>query len=318
MKRLMSGIAAGALALGFVATFGVTAAGAATTSTVVLTGKAPALFGPPSTITATASVAGSVSFTADGAAIAGCTSVATTTVTPFVALCPFTAAAAGTVSIGAAFTPTDAVNNTSSTATPLSLVVALPVQGMTPSPISLYVDTILGSGATGAATPGYPLGTCSIANEFLLGQTIVWRVYGNDTDLGGAVLTPKNVSSATVTVSGVATPITLNYGAHGAVAFWTGVLVTGTGAGQYSTLGVINYTVTFNTIAVPAVTKKVFAVKFVPVVVKGKHVIVNHKVVYHSVRYQKTVIVTPAVAGATGIFKSNFTPSSVLTLNATK
>jgi hypothetical protein len=318
MKRIMSGIAAGALVLGFVATFGVTAAGAATASTVVLTGKAPALFGPPSTITATTSVAGSVSFTADGAAISGCTSVATTTVTPFVALCPFTAAAAGTVSIGAAFTPTDAANNSPSTATPLSLVVALPVQGTGTSPISLYVDTILGGGATGAAAPGYPLGTCSIANEFLVGQTIVWRVYGNDADLGGAAMTPQNVSGATVTIAGVATPIALSYGAHGPVAFWVGVLATGTKTGQYSTLGVINYTVTFNTIAVAAVTKKVVATKFVPVIVKGKHVVVNHKVVYHQVRYMKTIIVTPAVPGATGTFKSNFTPSSVLTLNATK
>ncbi len=317
MKRLMSSLAAGVLALTGVATLGVSAAGATTATTVVLTGKAPALYGSPAAITATASVAGSVSFTVNGTAIAGCTALATATVSPFTALCPYTAVAAGAVAFVATLAPTDAVTNAAATSVALNLTVALPVQGQTPSPISLYVDTVIGGGATGAATPGYPLGTCSIANEFLVGQTIVWRIYGNDADLGGAALTPKNVSSATVTISGVATPITLNYGAHGAIAFWTGVLQTGTAAGQYNTLGVINYTVTYNTIAVPAVTKKVATSKYVPVMVRHKHVVVNHRVVYHMVRYMKTVVVTPAVAGATGTWKSNFTPSSVLTLNAT-
>jgi hypothetical protein len=318
MKRLMSGIAVGALTLASVATLGVTAAGAAaSTSSVVLTGKAPALYGPASSITATTNAPGAVSFTANGTAIAGCTTVATTAATPFVAICPYTATAAGTFAVAATFTPTDTTNFTSASSNTLSLVTALPVQGQTPSPITFYVDTVIGGGATGAAVPGYPWGTCSISNEFLVGQTIVFRIYGNDADLGGAVLTPKNVSSATVTVSGVATPIPLNYGAHGALAFYTGVLQTGNAAGQYNTLGIVNYKVTFNTIAVPAVTKKIAATKFVPVLHRGQHVVVNHRVVYHMVRYQKTVIVTPAVAGATGLWQSNFTPSSVLTLNAT-
>ncbi len=318
MKRLMSSIAVGALALTSVATLGVTAAGAAaTTSTVVLTGKAPALYGSPSSITATTNAPGAVSFTANGSAIDGCTTVATTTATPFVAICPYTATAAGTFAVAATFAPTDTTNFTAASSNTLSLIIALPVQGQTPSPISLYVDTVIGGGATGAATPSYPLGTCSIANEFLVGQLIVFRVYGNDADLGGAVLTPKNVSSATVTVSGVTTPLPLTYGAHGALAFYTATLQTGSAAGQYNTLGVINYKVTFNTIAVPAVTKNVVAQRYVPVMKKGKHVVVNHKVVYHMVRYLKQVIVTPAVAGATGTWQSNFTPSSVLTLNAT-
>lgn len=318
MKRFMSGIAVGALALASVATLGVTAASAATASTVVLTGKAPALNGAPAAITATTSSAGSVTFTSAGTTITGCSAVPTSTTTPFIALCTWNPSVAGTFAIGASFTPTDTATFAPATATALSLTVALPVQGVTPTPISMYVDTILGSGATGTATPGYPLGGCSIANEFLVGQTIVFRVYGNDSDLGGVALTPKNVSKATVTIAGVATPIQMSYGAHGAVAFWTGVLATGTGAGQYNTLGIINYTVALNTIATPAVTKKVIATKYVPVLVKGKHVVVNHKVVYHMVHVHSTVIVTPAVAGATGTFQSNFTPTSVLTLNATK
>ena len=281
MKRLMSSLAAGALALTAVATLGVTAAGAASTSTVVLSGRAPALYGSPAAITATASVAGTESFTVNGTALADCTALATAVVTPFTALCPYTAVAAGAVAFVATLTPTDAVTYANATSPVLNLTVALPVQGEIPSPISLYVDTVIGGGATGPAAPGYPLGTCSIANEFLVGQTIVFRVYGNDSDLGGAVLTPKNVSSATITVSGVATPITLNYGAHGAIAFWTGVLQTGSAAGQYNTLGVINFKVTYNTIATAAVTKKVATSKFVPVLVRHKHVVVNHKVVYH-------------------------------------
>jgi hypothetical protein len=318
MKKIMSGIAIGILALSSVASLGVTAANAATASTVILTGKAPALNGAPSAITATTSSAGAVTFTVNAAPISGCSAVATSTVTPFIALCPFSAPAAGTFAISATFTPSDTPTYASATAATLNLTVALPVQGVTPSPITMYVDTILGYGATGAATPGYPLGTCSIANEFLVGQTIVFRVYGNDADLGGAALTPTNVSSATVSIAGVTTPLSMNYGAHGAVAFWTAVLVTGTTAGQYNTLGLINYTVSFKTVATPAVTKKVAAIKYVPVISKGRHLIVNHKVVFHAVRYQRTITVTPAVAGATGTWQSNFTPSSVLTLNATK
>lgn len=318
MKRFITGIAIGAMALSGVATLGVTAASAATASTIVLTGKAPALGGSPTAITATTSSAGTVTFSANAEPLAGCTAVPTALVAPFTALCTWGPTVSGTFTITATFTPTDAVTFAPTTSVALNLTVALPVQGNNTSPITMYVDTILGGGATGAATPGYPLGTCSIANEFLVGQTIVWRVYANDADFDGVALTAANVSSATVTIAGVATPITMNYGAHGAVAFWTAVLSTGTGVGQYNTLGVINYTVTFNAIATAAVTKKVHMTKLVPMLRNGKHVIVNHKVVMHRVGYVTTAIVTPAIAGATGSWKSNFTPSSVLTLNATK
>jgi len=63
-----------------------------------------------------------------------------------------------------------------------------------------------------------------------------------------------------------------------------------------------------NTVAVPAVTKKV-------TVVTHKRVKVRGKFVTRTVRTVKTVVVTPAVAGATG----TFSPSgslSVLTLLA--
>lgn len=309
MKRLMSLVVAGAMAMGSIAVVGVSAASAAgTTATTVKLTDPKAIMGLGAfNIVATTSVAGTVEFTAGGTDITGCSAVATSTATPFLATCSWTPAAAGAISLGANFTPTDTTDYAPSTATAIAENVAVPVQGAPSGPIALYVDTIVASGATGALAPQY--GGCQITNEFLVGQTIVFRVYGNDYDLNGAVLTPLNVSSATVTISGVTTPLTLTYGNHSGVAFWTAPLATGTAAGQYSTLGIINYQVTFNTIAVPAVTKKVSATKLVRTVKNGK-------VTTRRVRYTKTVVVTPAVAGATGVFKSSFNPASQATLNA--
>ena len=181
--------------------------------------------------------------------------------------------------------------------------------------ISLYVDTILASGSTGPLAPIFGAG-CEITNEFIIGQTIVFRVYGNDWSLKGAPLSPLNVSSATVTVAGVTAPLALAYGNHSGEAFYTAALKTGTAAGLYSTLGIITYTVTVNTIAVPAVTKKVRETKLVPTLKNGKRIVRHGKVVTHRVTFLKTIVVTPAVAGATGTFVSNFSPSSVATLNA--
>ena len=289
-----------------------------TGNTVLLSGGS-AIYGvSPGTIVATANAAGSVSFfTVSGStntAIGGCTGVATATSAPFTALCTWTPSAAGAASLGATFTPTggSAVN-----ATPLAVTVGSPIQGQE-YPISLYVDTILASGSSGAAAPLVGAG-CEIQNEFLVGQTIVFRVYGNDAQLGGAPLTTANVSSATVTIAGLTAPLTLAYGSHGGPAFWTAPLATGTKTGQYDTLGIIPYTVTVKTMtvpAVPAVTKKVTAYKTVTVRVKRGHKIVSIK---RRVSYKKVVIVTPAVAaipGATGTFNSFFNPASQATLNA--
>jgi hypothetical protein len=221
------------------------------------------------------------------------------------------------LTIGATLTPTDASYATA-TATALVLTVATPVQGLTgPGSFSYYVDTVLGSNANPAGA--YPLGTCSIINEFVLGQSVIFRVFANSYDLGGAPLTGKNVSDASITVAGYSTPIVLTYGAHGTTSFWSGALRTGTATGQYSTLGVINYTITFHTIAVPAVTKKVTATKWVLLRKHGKVVYVSRHAVYVPVKYQKTVVVTPAVPGATGTFSPfQFPATSQLTLNAAK
>jgi len=316
MKRIMSLVVVGSLALGSVAVFGVATASAAQTATTIKLTDPKAVFGMgAATITATTNVAGTVDFTAGTTSITGCAAVLTSAVTPFLATCSWTPAAAGAISLGASFTPTDIVDNAPSVATPIAEIVGAPVQGPTTSPISLYVDTILASGSTGPLAPIFGAG-CEITNEFIIGQTIVFRVYGNDWSLKGAPLSPLNVSSATVTVAGVTAPLALAYGNHSGEAFYTAALKTGTTAGLYSTLGIITYTVTVNTIAVPAVTKKVRETKLVPTLKNGKRIVRHGKVVTHRVTFLKTIVVTPAVAGATGTFVSNFSPSSVATLNA--
>lgn len=321
MKRFLSVVAVGAMAMSGALSVGVGAASAATATTVVLSGGKAIVGQPPVAVTATTSVAGTVSFTAGGTAISGCTSVATTTATPFSATCVWGPSVAGKVVLGATFTPTDATTYAPATAPDYTVYVAVPVQNVVnPTVVPLYVDTIVASGNyTTAIKPIY--GGCQITNEFLLGQTIVFRAYG--VDANGVALTPANVSSATVTVQGVATPLNLSFGNHGAtnttqggssgVAFWTAPLATG-GTG-YSTLGLIAYTVTFKTIAVPATTKKVPATKWVVLRRAGKVVRVNHKPVYVAVKYQKTVVVTPAVAGITETFTPNFNNASSATLN---
>jgi hypothetical protein len=322
------------MVLAGMATVGISTASAAAATTTVVLSNGKAIVGQgPAAITATTSVAGAVSFTAAGTAISGCTAVATTasTATPPVitATCLWTATAPGAVILGATFTPTDTTDYATATATAYTVNVAVPVQTVTGlSPLPIYVDTIVPTPASGLAktSPLYPIyGGCQITNEFILGQTIVFRAFGYAAD--GTALTSKNVSSATVTIQGVATALTMTFGNHGVtntinsptgsgdgVAFWTAPLATG-GTG-YSTLGLIPYTVTFKTIAVPAVTKKVNATKWVLLRKKGKVVHVNGHVVYIAKQYKKTVIVTPAVAGATGTFTPNFNTNSSATLNA--
>ena len=71
--------------------------------------------------------------------------------------------------------------------------IGVPVQGVV-SPIHIYVDTVLASGSTGALAPRF--NGCAIQNEYLIGQTIVFRVYANNADQGGAVMDTTNTSKA--------------------------------------------------------------------------------------------------------------------------
>ena len=284
MKRIMSILAIGSLALGSVITFGVGSASASTTTpTIVLSGAKGTFPGSTPPIVATTSVAGAVTFTLGGTTITGCSAVATSTVTPFIASCTWAPTAAGPVVLGASFVPTDTTDYANATATAYDVTIAPPIQGNTGGPIYFTVDTV------GSAN------NCGIQSEYVVGDGIVFRVTADDAALGGAALTSVNVSTATLTVNGFSTVIPLAYGNHGGLGMWTGVLQTGTAAGDYSPTGPIPYTITMNTIAVPAVTKKV-------TVVTHKRVKVRGKFVTRTLRTVKTVTVTPAVPGATGTF----------------
>lgn len=199
---------------------------------------------------------------------------------------------------------------TTTTAPPTTTTtLAPPVQGTTALPLALYVDTVVGSGGVGLlkATVG-----CALTNEFYIGQTVVFRMWGQSVTSGGLPLTPDNVSSAVVVIPGVAAPLPMNYGNHGAVAFWSlGWKTTG-----YLTPGIVAFKVIVTTNAAPAVSKRVAATRRVPLIVDGKKVIRNGRVLTRIKHYQKLVIVTPAIKGASTTFSQTGTAvNSQLTLN---
>lgn len=313
MKRLISSIVISALAVaGGAVVGGAPAFAAATPSTLVISGGS-AVFGlDPAIITATASNAGTVKFTAVGAVIKGCEVVATTTVTPFIAKCTWLPSAPGPTVLSGTFTPTDAVNFTAVDAAPFTAKVGVPVQGVV-SPIHIYVDTVLASGSTGILAPRFGV-SCAVTSQFILGQMIVFRVYGNNEALGGAVLDSTNTAKAYIEVAGMADPIPLTYGNHSGVAFWSGVIGTGTTAGKYSTLGVINFKVTM--IAKDQTKIRVLSTKLARKYVNGVQVKVNGSPVYERVSYYRNLTVNPALKGAVGTWKSNFTPNSQVTVYA--
>ena len=307
MRKLISGIVVSAMALVGGAVIGSAPASAATTPTLVLSGGS-AVFGlDPVNIVATASTPGTVKFSAAGEGITGCDAIATATTAPFVAKCLWLPKASGAMALTATLTPTDAVGFTSVDAVPFTAKVGVAVQGVI-SPINIFVDTVLASGSTGALAPRFGVG-CTVSSEYIIGQTIVFRVYGNNSDLGGAVMDSSNTAKAFIEVAGVATPITMSYGNHSGVAFWTGILKTGTDAGLYSTLGLINFKVTM--IAKDTTNVKVLASK--RATVKDP---VTGESSYQYVSYYRTKILTSPIAGAVGTWKSNFTAASQLTLYA--
>jgi hypothetical protein len=303
-----------ALALAGTAMVGTPAFAAATAPTLVLSGGSTVFGLDPAIIVATAGAPGNVAFSVGTNVIKGCEAVATTTATPFVAKCTWVPAASGPTVLNAVLTPTDSVTYTVANAAPFTVKIGTPVQGTTPNPISLFVDQVLASGSTGALAPRFGV-SCAVTSQFIVGQTIVFRVYGNDADLGGAVLDPTNVASANIQVAGVANPIPLTYGNHSGVAFWSGVLKTGTAPGLYNTLGLINFKVTVVTKDQDSV--KVLATKLQPRMVNGLRVKdASGRTVYDRVSYYRTVPVIPALKGAVGVWQSNFTPSSQVTLFA--
>ena len=232
-------------------------------------------------------------------------------VAPFVAKCSWLPSAAGLTVITGAFTPTDAAAFAPAPSNTLNVKIGVPVQGVV-SPIHIYVDTVLASGSTGVLAPRF--NGCAIQNEYLIGQTIVFRVYANNADQGGAVMDTTNTTKAFIEVAGVSTPIPLSYGNHSGVAFWTGILKTGA-APLYSTLGVINFKVTL--VAKDSTTMKVLATKLAPKMENGKRVIGSDgRTVYERVSYYRTVNLSVPLKGATGTWASNFTQASQLSLFA--
>jgi hypothetical protein len=311
MKKVISGIAVAVLAIaGGVATGGAAYAAPAAT-TVVMSGGNGVFDLGPIVINGTASVAGSVAFSVNGKVVTGCEAVPTTTVTPFVAKCSWIPSASGTTVITGVFTPTDAVNFAPATGNTLNVKIGIPVQGIV-SPIHMYVDTILATGSTGALAPRF--NGCAIMNEFMVGQTIVFRVYANNSDQGGAVLDSSNTSKAYIEVAGIKDPIQMAYGNHSGVAFWTAVLKTGA-APLYNTIGVINFKVTM--VAKDSSTMKVLSTKLTPRMEDGKRVLnASGSTVYDRVSYYRTVKLDIPLKGATGTWSSNFTANSQLSLFA--
>ena len=311
MKKVISGIAVAVLAIaGGVATGG-TAFAAPAASTLVMSGGNGVFDLGPIVINGNTSSAGSVAFTVNGKLVTGCEAVPTTTVTPFVAKCSWIPSASGTTVITGAFTPSDATNFAPVTSGALNVKIGVPVQGVV-SPIHMYVDTILATGSTGALAPRF--NGCAIMNEFMVGQTIVFRVYANNSDQGGAVMDSSNTSKAFIEVAGIKDPIQMSYGNHSGVAFWTGVLKTGA-APLYNTIGVINFKVTL--VAKDSSTMKVLSTKLTPRMENGKRVLnASGGTVYDRVSYYRTVKLDIPLKGATGTWSSNFTANSQLSLFA--
>lgn len=286
-------------------------------STLVITGGS-AVFGlDPVAVNGTASATGVVKFYANAVAIVGCDAVATKTVAPFLAVCMWKPDKAGLNSLSGTFTPTDLAAFTVVDSPVLNVKAGVPIQttggSSGTSPITMYVDTILTSGMTGVLAPRF--NGCAVMNEFLLGQKILFRVYANNADFGNAVMDPTNTAKAYVEVAGLTDPIQMVYRNHSGVAFWSALLVTGTGPGQYSTLGTINYKVVL--IAKDATSVKVLSTKLVAKKVDGKRVIGdNGRFVYERVSYYRTVQISPALKGSTGTYYPDWAPTSKLTLFA--
>ncbi len=108
---------------------------------------------------------------------------------------------------------------TTSITAPVAAGPAVPADGKLD--VGLYVDSV--NGTRPAAAAPRPVG-CTQTNVFKRGEQFVLRSWGTEMATND-VLSTENVDTATFTVPGVATPITLNWGAHGAttnrVWFWS-------------------------------------------------------------------------------------------------
>ena len=313
MKKIMSAVMVASLALaGAVSTSGIANAAPAATTLIMSGGNGVYDLGPV-VINGTASALGTVEFIVNGKVVSGCEAVATASIAPYVAKCSWVPAKSGATVITGNFTPNDATNFAPAVSNTLNVNIGVPVQGVV-SPIHIYVDTVLASGTSGPLAPRFGV-SCAIQSEYIVGQGIVFRVYANNADHGGAVMDSTNTAKAYIEVSGVKDPIQMSYGNHSGAAFWTGVLRTGTNPGQYNTLGVINYKVTM--VAKDSSTMKVLSTKLILKKVDGVKVLgADGRPVYERISYYRTVKLSIPLKGAVGTWKSNFMPASQLTLFA--
>ena len=309
----MSAVMVASLALaGAVSTSGIANAAPAATTLIVSGGNGVYDLGPV-VINGTASALGTVEFIVNGKVVTGCETVATASIAPYVAKCSWVPAKSGATVITANFTPNDATNFAPAVSNTLNVNIGVPVQGVV-SPIHIYVDTVLASGTSGPLAPRFGV-SCAIQSEYIVGQGIVFRVYANNADHGGAVMDTTNTAKAYIEVSGVKDPIQMSYGNHSGAAFWTGVLRTGTNPGQYNTLGVVNYKVTM--VAKDSSTMKVLSTKLILKKVDGVKVLgADGRPVYERISYYRTVKLSLPLKGAVGTWRSNFMPASQLTLFA--
>lgn len=156
-------------------------------------------------------------------------------------LLPTTTRHTSAQSVGATSTP-------AATATPAPTPTPAPPFPGSKSPILISVDTVQGAGGSPAPAVG-----CSLTNLFRQGQVVVFRLWGMNARLGGAILTPKNVTSVQVIIPGLTAPISFAFGNHGTVAFWSAPWRTNAS----TPLGLVDYTVVVKTKAVKFQGKKV-------------------------------------------------------------
>ncbi len=110
-------------------------------------------------------------------------------------------------------------------------------------PLAIYVDSVNGSAPAGTAPRAIG---CTQTNVYHRGERVVIRSWGNVLS-SGEILNNDTVQTATYTVPGVATPIQMAWGAHGAtgakVWFWTNYWIV---PADYP-LGDVQVTVTYKT-----------------------------------------------------------------------
>lgn len=314
MKKTVRAALIGALALAVGVGVGLPAS-AATNPTLTLSGGSGTWgFDTTIAIKAVASVPGTVKFVADGAVVAGCEAVATTAAEPYVATCNWAPKKAqALVPIVGTLTPKDTASYNVVESAPLKGSVGINIQTTADQPIQIYVDTVLATGSTGAIAPRF--NGCAIMNEFLLGQKILWRAYANNADMGNVAMDPTNTKEAYLEVAGLPARIPLTYRNHSGVSFWTAVVQTGTAAGQYSTLGRINWKIVFT--AKDTSTMKVLSTKLVAKKENGVRVRdAAGNYVYERVSYYRNVTVNPPLKGATGVFNPEWAAASMVTLFA--